>query len=214
MKLYDISVPLFNGLPAYPGDPRVSVEPVLGIKDGDGANVSRITMAGHSGTHIDAPSHMLEDGDTLDSIPLSILMGKAYVADLRGVTEIGARELGRISLRGVERLLLKTDNSGLWERSAFCAEYVSLNEDGAEHLVRQGIGLVGIDYLSIEKFDGDGSVHRRLMHNGIVILEGLDLSRVEEGHYELFCLPLRIAGADGAPARAVLRGMKGARCPG
>jgi arylformamidase len=213
MKLYDISVSLFNGLPAFPGDPRISIEPVLGIKDGDGANVSRIVMAGHSGTHVDAPSHMLEDGDTMDSISLPTFMGKAYVADLQGVSEIGARELNGISLRGVERLLFKTDNSGFWEMTAFQAGYVSLNMDGAEFLVRQGIRLVGIDYLSIERFDGDGSVHRTLMRNGIVILEGLDLSRVEAGHYELFCLPLRIAGGDGAPARAVLREMEGGRCP-
>ena len=205
MRIYDISVPLGEGLPAYPGDPRVLVEPALTLDRGDGANVCRITLAGHSGTHVDAPSHMLANGATLDSVPLTLLMGRALVADLRGAREIGPAELAGLPLRGEERLLLKTDNSLLWGVPGFQAEYVSLNAAGAEFLLQAGIRLVGIDYLSIESFQGDGSVHRALLGAGVVILEGLDLSAIEGGVYELLCLPLRIPGADGAPARAVLR---------
>jgi len=205
MAIYDISVPIHEGLAAYPGDPRVRMEPALMLARGDGANVTRITLADHSGTHLDAPGHMLEGGATLDSIPLSLFLGRALVADLRGTAEIGPEELEKLSLRGEERLLLKTDNSRLWEGGAFRPDYVPLSGAGAEYLAGTGIRLVGIDYLSIERFGGDGGVHRTLLGNGIVILEGLDLSAVAPGVYELICLPLRIAGGGGAPARAVLR---------
>ncbi len=205
MRILDISVPLSEGLPAYPGDPRVRLEPALMISRGDGANVARLTLADHSGTHIDAPGHMLEGGATMDEVPLSLLMGNALVADLRGEAAIGAAQLERLPLAGVERLLLKTDNSALWRVSDFHHDYVALTEGGADFLVRAGIRLLGIDYLSVERFGGDGSVHRRLLAAGVVILEGLDLSAAEGGSYELLCLPLRIPGAAGAPARAVLR---------
>lgn len=211
MRIYDISVPLGEGLPVYPGDPRVLVEPALALEKGDGANVCRITLAGHSGTHVDAPSHMLAHGATLDAVPLSLLMGRALVADLRGAAEIGPRQLEGLPLRGEERLLLKTDNSLLWGLPGFRTEYVSLSSEGAEFLLQAGIRLVGIDYLSIESYAGDGSVHRALLGAGVVILEGLDLSPVEGGVYELLCLPLRIPGGDGAPARAVLRTVTGER---
>lgn len=204
MTIHDISVPLAGELPIYPGDPEVRIEPVLTLEGGDGANVCRISMAGHSGTHLDAPRHMLADGATLDAVPLSLLMGRALVADLRGPAELGVRELERLPLRGEQRLLLKTDNSLLWGEARFRPDYVSLTPDGGRFLVDAGIRLVGIDYLSIERFGGDGSVHRTLLGAGTVILEGLDLSGVDGGVYELVCLPLRIPGADGAPARAVL----------
>jgi arylformamidase len=205
MEVYDISVPVHEGLPAYPGDPRVQLEPVLRLSQGDGANVTRITLADHSGTHLDAPGHMLEGGATIDSIPLSLLIGRALVADLRGTAEIGPAELKMLPLEGEERLILKTDNSRLWTAGGFRPDYAPLNEAGAEYLAATGIRLVGIDYLSIEGFGGDGRVHRTLLGKGIVILEGLDLSAVPPGAYELICLPLRIAGGGGAPVRAVLR---------
>jgi arylformamidase len=205
MPIYDISVPLAAGLPSWPGDPCFLSEPVLLLEKGDGARVSRITLGDHSGTHLDAPAHMLENGANLDSVSLSLLMGPALVADLRGVAEIGVAELAELPLAGVERLLLKTDNSGLWQRADFCREFVALSAAGAEFLVSRGVRLVGIDYLSIERFGGDGAVHRILLGHEVLILEGLDLSAVTGGVYELVCLPLRIAGAAGAPARAVLR---------
>jgi arylformamidase len=205
MQIFDISVPLAAGLPSWPGDPCLEVEPVLLLEKGDGARVSRITLGDHSGTHLDTPAHMLEDGASLDDIPLSSLMGRALVADLRGCAAIGLRELEGLPLAGEERLLLRTDNSSLWTKPDFCPDFVALTPEGAEYLVSKGIRLVGIDYLSIESFNGDGSVHRTLLGNGVVILEGLDLSVIPAGVYELICLPLRIAGGAGAPVRAVLR---------
>jgi arylformamidase len=205
MRIVDISVPLSNGFPVYPGDPDVKIEPSLLLERGDGANVSRLSLGDHSGTHLDAPGHLLPSGASLDAVSLSLLMGRALVADLRGAAEIGVRQLEGLPLRGEERLLLKTDNSLLWDQPGFRPEYVALSVEGAGYLVRSGIRLVGIDYLSIEKFGGDGSVHRTLLENGVIILEGLDLSTVSAGLFELICLPLRIAGGNGAPARAVLR---------
>jgi len=205
MKMYDISVPLTAGLPTWPGDPRLLIEPVLLLENGDGARVSRITFGDHSGTHLDTPAHILENGTTLDDIPLSLLLGRALVADLRGCTTIGLAELTGLPLAGEKRLLLRTGNSALWSRPDFSPNYVALTAEGAEFLVSRGIRLVGIDYLSIESFSGDGTVHRTLLENDVVILEGLDLSEVPAGVYDLICLPLRIAGAAGAPARAILR---------
>jgi arylformamidase len=205
MKMYDISVPLAEGLPTWPGDPRLLIEPVLQLEKGDGARVSRITLGDHSGTHLDTSAHILENGTTLDDIPLSLLLGRALVADLRGCAAISLAELAGLPLAGEERLLLRTDNSALWSRPDFSPDFVALTAEGAEYLVSQGIRLVGIDYLSIESFSGDGTVHRTLLGNDVVILEGLDLSEVPAGVYELVCLPLRIAGGAGAPARAILR---------
>jgi arylformamidase len=204
MRIVDISATLGNGFPIYPGDPEFRIEPALSLEKGDGANVSRITMGDHSGTHLDAPGHQLRGGASLDTVPLSLLMGRVLVADLRGVSEIGVQELESLSLQGEKRLLLKTDNSLLWDHPGFRPEYTALSVDGAEYLVRSGIRLVGIDYLSIERFGGDGRVHRTLLENGVIILEGLNLSTVSGGIFELICLPLPIAGGNGAPARAVL----------
>lgn len=204
MYILDISVPLGEGLPVYPGDPPVAIKPVLALEKGDGATVSLISMGDHSGTHLDAPGHQLRGGGTLDDIPLSLLMGRVLVADLRGVREIGVRELEGLPLRGEQRLLLKTDNSMLWTQSGFQTGYTGLSLEGASYLARSGVRLVGIDYLSIEKAEGDGSVHRALLEKGVVILEGLDLSDAPSGVFEIICLPLRIPGGCGAPARAVL----------
>ena len=205
MTIHDISVALSPSLPNFPGDPRVGIDPVCRIAKGDTANVSRITMASHSGSHIDVPRHYDDHGLTLDDIPLSRLLGPALVADLRGFSVIDRQALSAFDLNGVERLLFMTDNSSLWSRKGFIESYVHLTVDGAEALAAKGVKLVGIDYLSVEKFDGDGAVHRLLLDNGIIILEGLNLEGIEVGEYELLCLPLKIAAGDGAPVRAVLR---------
>lgn len=205
MKLYDITVPLSADLPTYPGDPPVTIEPVTRIARGDTANVSRLTLTTHSGTHLDVPLHFRDDGSSVDLLPLSLLVGKARVIDLRGVRAIDRKELARLPVRGEERLLLRTDNSLLWERSGFCTEYACLTPDGADYLLETGAKLIGIDYLSIERFDSDGAIHRQLLDAGIVILEGLNLDGVEAGEYELLCLPLNVRGGDGAPVRALLR---------
>jgi arylformamidase len=204
MKIYDISVSLSEGTPVYPGDPRVRIEPVTRLSCGDAANVSRITMSTHSGTHLDPPRHYSDNGISVDRIPLSILMGQALVVEIPAIKAITADELRRFPIRGEERLLLKTANSLFWSDPAFCCDYSYLTPDGARFLVDSGVKLVGIDYLSVERFDGDGDVHRILLENGVVILEGLNLGGVVGGSYELVCLPLKISEGDGAPARAIL----------
>ncbi len=210
MKIYDITVPLSSDLPTFPGDPRVTVEPVTRIARGDVANVSRITMATHSGTHIDPPLHYNAHGASVDRIPLTLLVGKALVVEIHEARQIGRKELARLPIGGEERLLIRTGNSLLWERPGFVEDYAHLTADGAEYLLETGVRLVGIDYLSVEAFDGGGEVHRLLLGNGVVILEGLNLDGIAAGSYELICLPLKIAGGDGAPVRAVLRGRDGA----
>ncbi len=205
MEIYDISVPLSRELPAFPGDPRVEIEPVSRIAGGDAANVSRLSFSTHSGTHIDPPRHFDDRGMAADGLPLSLLIGDAFLADLSGTKAIGRAELSPLPLAGVERLLLKTGNSLLWGRRDFVADFAHLAPDGARYLVDMGIRLIGIDYLSLERIDGDWGIHRLLLDNGIVILEGLNLGGICQGDYELICLPLKIAGGDGAPARALLR---------
>ncbi len=205
MKIYDISVPLFAGLPAYPGDPPVELEPVSSISRGDLANVTRLTLTTHSGTHLDAGRHFDDNGLTVDLLPLTLLIGKALVVELAGVNEIGPVNLQRLPLRGHERVLFKTDNSALWEQAGFVPDYGHLTVDAARYLLDMGVRLVGIDYLSVESIDGDGAVHRLLLGEGAVILEGLNLAGVAPGEYELICLPLKVRDGDGAPVRAVLR---------
>jgi arylformamidase len=204
MNIYDISVSICEELPVFPGDPLVRIEPVTRLARGDAANVSRISMSTHSGTHLDPPRHFYDHGISVDRIPLTLLMGPALVVEMPGVTDITSAVLDRLPIRGEERLLLKTANSLLWSKPAFCGDYASLTPDGARFLAETGVKLVGIDYLSIERPDGDGEVHRILLDNGVIILEGLNLAGVAPGSYELVCLPLKIAAGDGAPARAIL----------
>jgi len=205
MKIFDISVSVSPDLPVFPGDPPVRIEPVTRISRGDPANVSRLTLSSHCGTHLDVARHCNDHGVSVDHIPLTLLIGAALVADLRGVAEIGSEALSRLHLAGVERLIIRTDNSSLWDRDGFQDSYSHLTEEGAAFLLTTQVRLIGIDYLSVERFTGNGDVHRVLLGNGMVILEGLNLDGIEAGVYELICLPLKIKGGDGAPARAVLR---------
>jgi len=206
MRIHDITVPLSPDIPVYPGDPTVSVESLSSIADGDLTNLSRITLGSHSGTHIDPPYHFNNAGIRVDELPLEVMIGKALVLDFAGVKEIGRKELERYRIEGAERLLLKTDNSKLWQETEFREDYAALTVDGAQYLVEAGVKLVGIDYLSIEAFHGDGEVHRTLLDKGILVLEGLNLTDIKHGHYQLICLPLKLKGGDGAPVRALLVG--------
>lgn len=184
----------------------MEIEPAGQISDGAVANISLLRLGSHSGTHIDASHHFFNDGKTVDSLSLQALVGPVRVLDLTGAgSSIDREQLENSAIEGVTRLLLKTSNSGLWSLPAFSRDYVSLSGPAADYLVSLGIALVGIDYLSIERFKSEEyHVHHALLGAGIVILEGIDLSQVEAGVYELVCLPLKIRGGDGAPARAIL----------
>jgi arylformamidase len=208
--IYDISVPLRAGGVVYPGNPAISITAQQAIAQGAGANVSRLDFGSHTGTHVDAPKHFFDDGAGVDELQLDVLMGPArLIAFAEAVTSIGESELGPHDLDGVTRLLMRTRNSD-WLASGssdFHQDYTYLAPDGAEYLVGLGIKLVGVDYLSVEQFrSGHHKTHRTLLSAGVVIVEGLVLGAPPPGDYELRCLPLRLAGLDGAPARAVLVG--------
>lgn len=207
-QVYDVSRPVESGGLVFPGDPVIRISPHQAIARGDPANVSRLAFGSHTGTHVDAASHFLEDGAPVDAIPLDRLIGPAVVLHFPDeVRAVGKAELSAHDLRGIRRVLLQTRNSSLVRSTEFVSDYCHLTPDGAGHLLDHGIELVGIDYLSIERHDaGDYPVHRMLLGRQVVIVEGLDLSRVPAGNYDLLCLPLRLAGLDGAPARAVLIG--------
>jgi len=210
MRMYDISVGVSPEIPVWPGDPPVVLERLKSIENGDEANVSHIQSSVHVGTHIDAPIHFVEGGATVDAIPLKSLLGRAYVVDLRkaDVLDAATLEAARIPPR-TRRLLFKTRNSELWtsgERS-FQRNFVAVDASGAEWLVKKGVKLVGVDYLSVAPFNDGVPTHRILLEAGVVVVEGLDLARVSKGRYTLYCLPVKLMGSDGAPARAVLVGV-------
>ena len=205
-RIYDISVPIRTGGLVYPGNPEIDVSLQQAVAKGAGANVSFVRFGSHTGTHADAARHFFDDGQTVDQIPLDRLIGPALLLgfpdDLRAV---GADDLKKHDLKGQTRILLRTRNSALLAQREFAKEYTYLAPDGAQYLVDNGVELVGIDYLSIEQFhSGHHKTHRTLLEKSVVILEGLDLSVPAPGQYQLICLPLRIEGCDGAPARAVL----------
>ena len=201
----DISVPIAPGMLIWPGDPPVELTPSTGAYLGLQVTVTHLRLSSHVGTHVDAPLHFRPGEAAVDQLPLSALLGPAQVLDLRGVTQVGRTELSRVT---AQRVLLKTDNSQWIRRGPLPDNPAHLTGDGARWLVENGVTLVGIDGLTVD-LPGQTAAHETLLGAGIVVLETIDLSQVEGGEYELICLPLRIAGADGAPARAVLR--KGTR---
>lgn len=206
MKIYDISVPLSPAMHVYPGDPAVDIERTMQIANGDVANVSFLRFGTHTGTHVDAPAHFIDGAMTVDVIPLNLLIGRVHVVEIPSPV-ISKETLEEVDLTDDMRVIFKTRNSYVWREPEFVKEFVHLTTDAAEWLVENGIKVVGIDYLSVEKYNFvTPDVHRTLLGSGAVIIEGLNLSEVEPGHYELICLPLKIEGGDGAPARVVLRG--------
>ena len=210
LRIYDVSLPLKSGGVVYPGNPPISISLQQSIAQGGSSNVSRIDFGSHSGTHVDAPRHFFDDGAGVDAIPLELLMGPARLLAFGDtVTSIGEAELEAHDLTGVTRLLLKTRNSK-WLASGsaeFHKDYTYVAPDGAAYLARLGVRLVGVDYLSIEQFhSGHHRTHRTLLEQGIVIVEGLLLNEPPAGDYHFRCLPLRLVGLDGAPARAVVVG--------
>ena len=202
MELIDVTVPLRAGMVTYPGDPTVQTELHSSIGRGDVVNLTRLDFGVHSGTHVDAPSHFLDGERGVEALPLEALVGPAAVVYARAVERVLDREtLEELALPDVPRLLFRTSNSELWERTEFAHDFVQFVKSGAEVLVERGVRLVGIDYLSI----GDEEAHRVLLGAGIVVVEGLYLREAGPGEYELLCLPMKLEGADGAPARVLLR---------
>ena len=208
MRIHDISLTVTPKLPTWPGDPKVELERVEKIEDGANANVSRMSIGVHTGTHVDAPFHFLADGASIETLPLEVLFGAVQVIELASdVDLITAEVLQSASLiQGVTRVLFKTRNSQYWARgkTEFQTGFVGISADGAEFLVKQGIQLVGIDYLSIAPYKQSKPTHQILLRAKIVVLEGVDLSQIKAGVYQLVCLPLKLGGSDGAPARTVL----------
>lgn len=198
----DITVPLRDGMVHYDGNPGVHLSRAQSIAAGDGANVTRLDFGAHSGTHIDAPLHFFDGGAGAETLPIEPLLGPAHVVDATQV-EMTLDEAAMRGLElpeGAERILFKTRNSRLWASDEFTRDFVRLDGSGAEYLIGRGVRLVGIDYLSI----GDHDAHVALLGAGVIALEGLNLGSVAPGPYRLICLPLKIVGSDGAPARALL----------
>jgi arylformamidase len=208
MEIYDITVPIRSSMPVYEGDPGVKIEAWSAFAKGDSSNVSMLSFGAHTGTHVDAPAHFVEGARRIDALSLEVLIGPARVLRVPDdLNEIDPEFINRCDLRGVERVLFHTRNSTFWNEG-FRKDFTHLLPEAAQLLVDRGIKLVGTDYLSIEKFhSGHHRTHLTLLSNNVVIVEGLNLSEVPEGDYELICLPIKIAegAGDGAPARAVLR---------
>lgn len=209
LVIRDVSLPIGADLLTWPGDPRIEVAPASRIAKGDAANVSELRFGSHTGTHIDPPFHFIDEGPRVDELDLETLIGEATVADLaESEMAILPHDLERLDLpQGTTRLLLKTRNSELWKSLPieFPDSYVALSAEGAQWIVDRGIRLIGTDFLSIEKRGAPGHpVHMTLLGAGVVIVEGLNLFDVPAGNYRFVCLPLRIVGGDGAPARAIL----------
>jgi len=205
-RIYDISVPIRSGGLVYPGNPEIDISLQQAVAKGASANVSTIRFGSHTGTHADAARHFFDDGQPVDKIPLERLIGPALLVSFGDkVLSVGAAELREHDLKGHKRILIRTRNSALLSQKEFVKDYTYLAPDGAQYLVDLGVELVGVDYLSIEQFhSGHHRTHRTLLAQAVVIVEGLDLSAPAPGEYQFICLPLRIEGCDGAPARAVL----------
>jgi len=207
--IYDLTVPITNSMLVWPGDPPVRLLPKSHFSRDKSHTVklTAIEMGSHTGTHIDAPYHMVEGGKRLHEIPLEQWTGNATVFEITGVRSIRLADLDKLKWDGVDKVLFKTDNSQHWQDGKFYEEFVYLEPEAAAFLVERGIQLAGIDYLSIDKFKSENHpTHFALLTQDVVILEGLNLGEVEEGKYRFFALPLNLHDADGAPARVILEG--------
>jgi len=208
MKIYDVTVAVSEGVPIYEGDPRVEIESVRSIAGGDNANVSHLCLGAHTGTHVDAPNHFIDGTRRVEDLDIEKLVGPCRVIEVDGsVVSIEPSDVG--ALDGVERVLFKTRNSAFWNEPerGFRTDFTYISPEAARVLADAGIKLVGIDYLSVEKFgSNDFATHVTLLKSEIVIVEGLDLREVPAGDYEITCLPLKYVGGtgDGAPARTIL----------
>jgi arylformamidase len=210
MRIYDISLTISPNMPIWPGDLGLVLERVEKMEDGSHCNLSRLDMGAHVGTHVDAPYHFLLKGKTVESLSLNDLTGRVYVVYLPDIDLITAAVLDRAEIPPrTRRILFKTRNSEYWARqeATFQTGFVAISPDGAEYLVKRGLKLVGIDYLSVAPYQQSVATHKIFLEAGVVLVEGLNLSQVPPGRYTLYCLPLKLAGSDGAPARAILIGV-------
>ena len=202
----DISAMIRSGMVHWPGDPAVKISRIHSIRKGDAANVSRIEMGSHSGTHMDAPRHFIERGKGIDQMPLDATIGEARVIDIHDPVCIKPEELRKHRIQSGERILLRTSNSlTSRKQNSFVKDFVYLSLAAARFLVQCRVRTVGVDYLSVGGYRADGAAtHQALLRAGIWIIEGLDLMQAKAGKYELVCLPLKLSRGDGAPARAIL----------
>jgi arylformamidase len=205
--IYDVSVPIRNGMPVWPSDPPLKLTPEAHVSRDKShtIHVTRIDMGSHTGTHCDAPAHFVEGGKTLSEIPLEQFVGAATVVELPGVRSIERKHLENLDWSGVERVLFKTENSSFWTDDRFHEDFVYLEPEAGEFLVSKGIRVVGIDYLSIDQFRSEKHpTHFALLPHDVVLLEGLNLSKISAGRYQMVALPLNLQHADGAPTRVIL----------
>ena len=208
--LIDISVAISPDLPIWPGSPDICLDRSLSLEKGDIANDTTIQFSVHTGTHVDAPSHFVRDGYSVEQMPLDVLVGEAVVVDLSTVDAITPEILDDLDLpAGVQRLLIRTRNSALWEQQVkeFQTDFVALTAEAAQWIVDRGIRLIGVDYLSVQRFHDGPETHLNLLNAEVTIVEGLNLASVLPGSYELICLPIKLKGAEGAPARALLKSL-------
>jgi arylformamidase len=208
MKIFDVTVPITNSMPVWPGDPRVNNQLVASLTNGNEANVTGMNMSAHTGTHIDAPRHFIEKGAAIEKLDLNTLLGEVEVIEIdSNLTQIRETDLKTLRPNGWKpRILFKTRNSSLrlFEKESFFNNFTALTADAAEYLVNQGVKLVGIDYLSIAPFDKGVDTHIVLLRNNVIVIEGLNLSDIPAGIYDLVALPILLENADGAPARVLL----------
>lgn len=205
--IHDVSIPLQPGVTCWPGDPGFETSRELRIANGDECNLTSLRMSAHTATHVDAPWHFVDAGRTVEALDLATLIGPAVVVDLGDVSVVTSRVLETADVpANTERLLLRTRNCALWSdpRADFKRDFVALDVGAAQWVVDRGIRLIGVDYLSVQRFDDPPDTHQILLRAEVVIVEGLDLRDVEAGSYRFVCLPLKLVGGDGAPARAVL----------
>jgi len=203
----DVSVTVRHGMPHWPDNPPIVMQRAMDIERGDGCNVSHLAMGVHSGTHIDGPVHFVHQAAGVDEMPLTATMGPARIIEITHPREITVGELRPHALQAGERVLFKTSNSPrAWQADTFVEDFVYISEQAAGYLAETGVQTVGVDYLSVGGYHADGAkIHQILLTAGIWIIEGLDLSAVQPGPYEMICLPVKLHGSDGAPARAILR---------
>jgi len=205
-RIYDISLTIEPGMPVFPGDPGVEVEKVHDLAAGAPYNLSLLRMGTHTATHVDAPLHFIPGAAGVDRLPPEVLVGPARVVQLPEAHHVDREELEALDLEGVTRLLIGTRNSALLKRGEMELDFAYISGAASGYLVDLGIKLLGVDYLSVEEYPSEKNpTHNILLGAGIVVVEGLDLSGIPAGDYELLCLPLKIKDADGAPARAILR---------